>query len=266
MKTSEVTDNRVKKENKKALKPFLFIMLVSLIGGGCAGFGIGVLAKKEISLPDVLDGLSGVLVYVLPGVHLLAAVLAGVFCSFRLRKVKELYEGWDGEDEEIDEKMDRGMDSCIFTTNLVTILNMVFYMAEMHMLIEAELEKGIVPLLLLIGISVLFFGGCIWMIFVQKKVIDRVKQINPEKRGSVFDMKFAKKWEESCDEAEQYQIYKASFKAFQTGQMTCMICMFAGFLLDFAVGTGLLPMVMAAVIWMVTMASYTRAARKGAKR
>ena len=36
--------------------------------------------------------------------------------------------------------------------------------------------------------------------------------MNPEKTASVYDMKFQKKWLETCDEAEKIIVGKCAFK------------------------------------------------------
>lgn len=261
MKTSEVTQNRLKKEDHKALKSFVVIMLISMIVGGFAGYGAGRLSRLEVNIKEILDGFSSTLIYILPTVHVIAAALTGVFCSLCLCKVRKMYDGWDGEEEETDREMDRKMGICLILSNFLTVLNMVLYMTELHMWEKAELEKK--PFLIFaIVFLVIFVGVCVEIVLIQKKVIDRSKLINPEKRGSVFDMKFAKKWEESCDEAEQMRIYKASYKAFQTTQTACMLCMLIGLLCDVAIDTGLLPIIFIAAIWLCSMISYFRAARK----
>ena len=40
------------------------------------------------------------------------------------------------------------------------------------------------------------------------------KELNPEKKGSVYDVKFVDKWEDSCDEAEKILIYKCAYKTY----------------------------------------------------
>ena len=39
--------------------------------------------------------------------------------------------------------------------------------------------------------------------------------MNPEKKGSIFDMHFSKKWADSCDEAEMIMACKAGYKSFK---------------------------------------------------
>ena len=40
---------------------------------------------------------------------------------------------------------------------------------------------------------------------IAKLVVDLEKKLNPEKKGSVFEMQFQKTWLESCDEAQKQQ-------------------------------------------------------------
>lgn len=45
----------------------------------------------------------------------------------------------------------------------------------------------------------------------------------PEKKTSVYDLKFQKKWMDSCDEAEKILIGKCAYKAFGKTNLTCVI-------------------------------------------
>lgn len=40
-------------------------------------------------------------------------------------------------------------------------------------------------------------------IIIQQKAVDITKIMYPEKTASVYDLKFQKKWVDSCDEAEK---------------------------------------------------------------
>ena len=52
---------------------------------------------------------------------------------------------------------------------------------------------------------------------MQQMTVDFQKIMNPEKQGSVYDLRFQKKWEESCDELEKFTIYRSAYKAYSTG-------------------------------------------------
>lgn len=68
---------------------------------------------------------------------------------------------------------------------------------------------------------VLFIAVLVLAVLLQQKTVDLVKEMNPEKKGSIYDEKFQKLWWESCDEAERRQIGQASYKAYSTASKFC---------------------------------------------
>ena len=45
---------------------------------------------------------------------------------------------------------------------------------------------------------ILFLASVAVLVVLQQKIVDLERRINPEKRGSVYDMKFQKTWMDSC--------------------------------------------------------------------
>ena len=45
---------------------------------------------------------------------------------------------------------------------------------------------------------------------IQQRCVDAVKRMNPEKTASVYDVKFQRKWMDSCDEAEKIIVGKCA--------------------------------------------------------
>ena len=109
--------------------------------------------------------------------------------------------------------------------------------------------------------------SCAVLVVLQQKIVDLERRINPEKRGSVYDVHFQKKWMASCDEAEQRQMGQAAHKAFVAATYVCFGLWLALFFLDRVFDTGLLPMVLVLVILGVMQVTYTleciRLSRKG---
>lgn len=93
-------------------------------------------------------------------------------------------------------------------------------------------------------------------LMIQNLVVNLEKQLNPEKRGSVFDLRFQEEWINSCDEAEQLIEYRAGFQAYKIGQYVCIgmwvLCVMAQFAFD----TGVFPVACVTVIWMVLVCVY----------
>lgn len=256
MKTSEGVTRRIKKEDRKAMKVFFLVLAVCLICGFLTGYGAGVLAKRNISLKELLQNAGGVLIWLLPAIHAALLLGAGIVSAGKLRTARKLFESWDGEDEETDRGMDERLSVCLLCSNVLTVLNLAFYISEVHVLFREDVNGGIWLMLVYV---LIFLSTEVWIVLVQKKTINFCKQLNPEKRGSVFDLKFSRQWEASCDEAEQYQIYKAAYASFRTTQTACLIGCIVGMVLDLVLDMGLLPVLMVCAIWLVSIVSYTAA-------
>ena len=75
-------------------------------------------------------------------------------------------------------------------------------------------------------------------------------------KGSIYDVKFSKKWFDSCDEAIKLGIYKSAYKAYISVSTTCVIlwviCVIGYDIWDF----GIAPMVIVTIIWLVQTISY----------
>ena len=115
--------------------------------------------------------------------------------------------------------------------------------------VHYELETS----MLLIGV---FVAGLIILTIEQQKLVNLTKEINPEKKGSIYDVKFQKKWEASCDEAELFAIYKSAYRSYCITQRLCIIlwlfCIIGGFVWGF----GAVPVLLVSIIWGTMITSY----------
>lgn len=91
---------------------------------------------------------------------------------------------------------------------------------------------------------------------IQKNIFNLEKEINPLLKGSVYDIKFAQKWLDSCDEAIKLGLFKSAYKAYKSVSITCailwIVCIIGYDLWDF----GIVPMVIVIIIWLVQTISY----------
>ena len=80
----------------------------------------------------------------------------------------------------------------------------------------------------------------------------------PEKQGSVYDLRFKKKWLESCDEAEQRQIGQAAYKAFNVVNGACGLLWVLLILLSYAFHFSVqLPVFLVCLLWLLLSVTYT---------
>ena len=163
------------------------------------GFAAGFMNAGSLS-----DGVRQVLNTVLTasapwGIPVTNIVILGIGWSL-YAKGKSLYRGWNGEDEDTIDGAEEKLSWALLMSAAALLCDLFFFsVAVVH-------ASG--PMVM-IAFIVEFFVGVGVATVLQQKIVDLEKQINPEKRGSVYDMKFQKKWMESCDEAEQRQIGQA---------------------------------------------------------
>lgn len=241
-----------KSENQKALPKFLGILVIASLVGG------------------VLGGLSGAAGYFLKGEELGAAITrllstaspwAMALCAtvllgngfYQYRRARTAFRSWDGENEDVIWQAEDRLSRAMLMSSLTAIVSFFFFSAGTVKLPQ-EADSAAIPLL------AIFLVVIALSILLQQKTVDLTKEINPEKRGSVYDMKFQERWLESCDEAERRQIGQASYKAYTTLNKFCPYCWGVLFLGNMIFHYGILPSAIVLVIWAVLTVSYTREA------
>ena len=238
-------NNTVKKDNRKALPKYLLILFVAAIFGGVLGFAAGWLGHdnlSEVIAAVVADGLIAAAPWALLG----TSVVSMVLILWLYRGAKAIYTGWDGEDDDVMDRADQKLNWALLLTAAQLVLDMFFFAV-------AQSAHNMTALW-----SVLFFLVSIFLlVFAQQKIVDLTRKMNPEKKGSVYDTKFKKKWFESCDEAEQKQIGQAAYKAFNVVSTACPILWGILLLLSYAFNFSLLmPTFIVCFIWLLLQVSY----------
>lgn len=251
--------NEIRAANRRALPWFILVMVAAAILGGVGGF---LCAKYGV---DALSGglQAGAAFFgsrIAPWLLLaLAAALPAVVVP-RCKKARSQLRAWDGESEEIPEAVDRSVSGSIWLSGAALVLAF-FLIAASYSGGFAMFEDTRATLRVFLSIGA-FFAVLIEVLLIQQKCVDAAKQMSPEKQGSVYDMRFQKKWLDSCDEAERLVIGKCAFSAYRATNAVCAAL--AGVL---AIGallfeTGFLPALTVCAIWLVNLTAYCREARR----
>lgn len=240
----------IKKEDKKLKKKYFLIMIVALVGGFLGGF-------CSAWFTDIFSGGIEELIAVVRTffveyascLSLTLGLVTAVVVAVIYKRNRKCYAKWDGEDEIILDKMEHELSVALLILNISTILFMILLaISSIKALTFTFANLGIYIASIAVNLIVeLVANNCL---------VNFVKEINPEKRGSTYDVKFQEKWFDSCDEAEKLSIYKASFGAYKAVITACTIlwfvCLFGMTLFD----CGLMPVVMVGALWMVATVSY----------
>lgn len=253
-------------KKEKSEKKALIIALIFMAIAWTAGFFIGRLAKRAENLEAVKDGLEilkKALItaspYILLFVNVTLILLTLAF-FWQAKKLQKEYEN-NPDDEFLFDRLEQKLNQPIFTSNLLLISNF-FLFSAMVWVIEFTEYGGNYENLFYALTMILFVLAFIIMIIINSAVLQIEKSLNPEKRGSIFDLNFNKVWEASCDEAQKAIMYQAGYMAYKTVNVTCMILWIVAFVSLCSFHTGLLPILCICIIWLVATMTYMKIAAK----
>lgn len=245
-----------KKKNRRTMIVFIAILAASLV----LGFLFGVASRViQNSIPDMqilLNQIMNIMAYVVPILFLILNLTQAVVGSIYIRISKKQAATWDGEDEEVIEQIEKKLNVPMILTNAMQVLNFVFFSVCICLAETDELSK-LMQDIIGNGAIVLFIVSFVIEMVLQKQTVDLEKQLNPEKQGNIFDVKFQEVWVNSCDEAQKLMIYKAGYQAFKVTNYTCMGVWLLALIAQFMFQTGIFPVICIGIIWMVLIMTYS---------
>ena len=259
-------NNEIKRTNRKALPKFLLSAIVCTIVGGIIGYYSGYGAAK-----GGIDKLVGIMketgaffgAHIAPWLMLALAVALPVVCIPIYRSAKKLIGMWDGEDEELADAVDGKISTAMWISSAALVVS--------YFLIAASYSAGFAAFDSRLGTYAVFasivgfLAVMLETIIIQQKCVDAAKQTNPEKNVSVYDMKFQKKWVDSCDEAEKIMIGKCAYKAYTATGSVCAVLAIVLAVCALVFGIGFLPSLVVCLIWLVNLSVYCREAMRCSK-
>ncbi len=239
-------ENTIKKDNRKALPKFLLIMVCAGIIGGIGGYFSVMAADSGVGEnlgPWLCDMVRPLCLWLLP-VLILALI---VFSVVMERKAAALRKTWDGEDEEVSEKIDGLLGILMMVQNITMPLGFLAFSVAF-----VVMEPGFRMMILAAEMLVFLAVG----MYFQKRTVDFTRTMNPEKQGSVFDMNFCKKWQGSCDEAEKKLMGEAAMTVFLTMNKIYAVVWAVEIFLHIIFHVGMMPMAVTLGLWLVSQLIY----------
>ena len=237
-------------ENRKALPKFFLIIVIAMVLGFVIGIGTAYVDAINW-LDTAVETIHQTLAAITP--YSIWVLTAGLIIPELVlyHQAKTRFHAWDGEDENEIE----GAEENLSWVLLLTVFHMVlafFFFGLTRNLEELHRSGG--------GITLLaFIVSMVVLIVIQQKVVDLIRKMNPEKQGSVYDMKFQKKWVESCDENEQRQIGQAAFQSFKAVNVTCIVLWIILMVGSGVYPIGVLPSFLVLLIFGISQVSYVLA-------
>ena len=191
-------------------------------------------------------------------------IVAGMVTFVLYHQSRKAYEMWDEEDDWAIDKIEEKLSLASIVMNGSVIFTYIFSAIGVAQIPNyfAEGKSGILKsVVLILGI----FLAVIILMVANAKIVNFEKELNPEKKGSVYDMNFQKKWMESSDEAEKLVTYKCGFAAYKSVNIVCLVlwlvCMFGMEIWNW----DNIPVLMVGAIWLTAYISYSKEALKLSK-
>lgn len=259
----------IKKDNKRAKKGFAMIMLVSLIAGGCLGV-LSVSAGRNIPVitkvfQEFMAVHAEILSVILDSIMIIVTIIASIWCIRKInrnkKKTKEFME--NGDDTEL-VKIEKDLSYGVCITNGLMILQFLYFSVTVFIFVNFLAMREKVGFLLCA--AVIFLAGILVLLLLQQKQVDCIRLLNPEKKGSIYDINFHKKWEDSCDEAELFVIYKAAYKTYRVANMLYIVLWVFFMLLGITTGAGFLPILTVMILWAASVMVFSYHSMKEGRR
>ncbi len=261
--TNELTEKQRenKKEDKKAFGKFVIMLVFAFAVGIAVGIGSSVLqdVMGNSSAKEVLFFVwRAVAIY---GGYVFTTVLL-IFSVVLYKKSRREYTAWDEEDENVLCSIETKISYVLWFSNLIMYGSYFFFstgvwavdLSDMKSTLETDATAFWISLgAVFLHIVYAMAAACI----MQQKAVNLSKEINPEKNGSVYDMKFHDKWLESCDEAERYATYKCSFKTFKTMQITGVVLWLICLIGQVSFGTGAFATIIVTIYMIIQTSVYS---------
>lgn len=109
---------------------------------------------------------------------------------------------------------------------------------------------------------IIFILCYIYDSFWQIRYIRLIQKTYPDKKGDPTSKKFQQQWLASCDEAEKQIIYQSAWHSYITLNKRIPLLLLITMLLHLFLDTGMLAIIIVAVIWLTITISYNHSCVK----
>lgn len=193
----------------KFFKGFSQVLILMTLGG-IFGFAASYLLNRtEVMAGDAIMNLQNLIVensftifYIIITVSVIVTLIL-----YNLGK-KQILNNIKNEESEVDDSI---MAAAIIAPSIGFYLLLGFFGALMKRMVEYDNPDKFQFIYILIA----FLGYTMFFVFMQKIIVEKIKELYPEKRGNVYNIDFQKQWEKSLDEREKLALYYTSYKTYR---------------------------------------------------
>ena len=194
--------------------------------------------------------------YIFPALIIIAVVtvVVGEYSLYRLKNVyKEMKDADEDRFYELDYEEEK-WGAWTSGVNLVSQVACIIILSFGYSLKYIESGKSRYFLFACIIFILCYF----YDIYLSVRYVKAIQAAHPEKKGDPTSSKFTDQWVESCDEAEKEIIYKSAYKTYIVLNKVIPILLLITLIANMFLNTGILAVLVVAVIYLVTGMTYIR--------
>jgi len=260
LKDKMVTVNKEeenKKQNKKVKRSFIIVMILSVIFGAVIGFSASTLSvNMETLTPMLASAVTNGLGVAAPFLMLVLFIVTLIYLAVRFSGCKKKWEAEKDTSDEVYDEVDTKLTNLLSVVQVYTVVSYFLFSAAFYYAVHV---KGSIWFLMAL---IVFIADMVIVLGYQRKIVDFTKIMNPEKQGSVYDMKFQEKWMDSCDELEKQMIYQCGFKAYQVANIMCVVLWTVFTCMAMFLKISLWPVAIVSLFWLVLTVTYLAEGKK----
>lgn len=264
IKNTLVTVNKEeenKQQNKKAKGTFVIIMILSVLFGVVLGLSANsITMKMEDLTPMLASAVTNGIGIAAPFLMMILFAVCLMYLSVRFSKNKKKWEAEKDVNDDVYDEVDAVLTNLLSVVQVYTVISYFLFSAAFYYAVHVKESIWFIAAL------VVFIADITIVLGYQKKIVDFTKIMNPEKQGSVYDMKFQEKWMESCDEMEQQMIYQCGFKAYKTANIMCVVLWTVFTCMAMVLKISLWPVAIVSLFWLVLTVTYLAEVKKLSKK
>lgn len=247
------------RKSNSYMKTGMYLLIGALAGGVLGAGAYMILSSWGQGLEGTAGQLYGALqASILPvlTVLLVLSVLAGEITCRKLKRIAVQLP--DAEDEESDrlEYEEEKWGALSLNLNIISQVLCIIILSAGYS--SNYLDSSEAARRSFLYACVVFVICMAYDSFWQIRYVRLVQLGHPEKTVDPSSRNFQKKWLESCDEAEREVIYRSSYKAYAMMGKLIPVLLVITMLANLFFNTGMLAVVMVAVIWLAVTLTYTR--------
>lgn len=256
--------NKTKKKNSSAAAKLIKVLVPSILIGAVLGFLIGYYQEMvaDVDMTAFWDSFNTASYYAMPAVYAVVFIAIIALCLHFISKAKKIIANWDGEDEDTIDKAEKSLSISLSIGSIGNLVTYFMFGLWAYFMSNAAIEWDAKTLVISLAFLLLFLVSLIVSVLIQRTAVELTKKVNPEKKGDLLDFKFAKEWENSCDEAEKLTIYKSGYLAYKVTNYVCIGLWLICVLGEMSFGFGITPLLFVTAIWLSLTLTYLITAYK----